>query len=171
VLKIKSLFENYKNFPKVDCGYCGNPSCITMLRRACAGEVPLSGCLYFKAGIYNDDGFECRMDLPKSEPGPYVAFVNPCPTAPEQVTVEVNFSTREHAKSGFFDMVTLEKIFGQAIAGLRISPSLGLARLEVGGSSIMAFTEGRVLIRRAQDEGEAFWQLSRFLRQLWAAVN
>jgi hypothetical protein len=68
-------------------------------------------------------------------------------------------------------MISAEKLFGQSLLELKIAPSLGLARLESDGEAVMGFTEGRILIRRALNEDDAFWQLSRFTRWLWGAVN
>jgi hypothetical protein len=68
-------------------------------------------------------------------------------------------------------MVTADKIFGSEVEGLRVSPSLGLARHEIDDSAILAFSDGRILIRRALDENHAFWLLSSFVRRFWAAVN
>jgi hypothetical protein len=171
VIHTKSLFENYRAFPKVDCGYCGSSSCISMLRRHCAGEAKLSDCIFFKEGELKEADFECAPERSRTSPGPSISFVNPCPTAPELVTVEVNLSSPEYSKYGYFDMFTAEKIFGKAGHDVKISPSLGLARMEPDGRAIMGFTDGRTLIRRALTEEDAFWHLSRFVRLLWAAVN
>lgn len=168
---MKSLFESYRSFPKVDCGYCGSSSCISMLRRHCAGVSKLSDCIYFKAGLLKEGDFRCALERPRTPPGPSISFVNPCPTAPELVTVEVNLSSPEHAKFGYFDMFTAEKIFGRTGHEVRVSPSLGLARMEPDGRAIMGFADGRTLIRRALRAEDAFWHLCRFARLLWAAVN
>jgi hypothetical protein len=87
------------------------------------------------------------------------------------VTVEVSLSAPENSKYGYFDMISAEKIFNQFVPGLKISPSLGIARHESEGGDVIGFSEGRVLIHRAENEGNAFWQLSKFVRSLWAAVN
>jgi hypothetical protein len=87
------------------------------------------------------------------------------------VTVEANLASLEHSKYGYFDMFTAEKIYGKTGHEIKISPSLGLARMEPEGRAIMGFTDGRALIRRAETEEDAFWHLSRFVRLLWAAVN
>lgn len=171
VIHTKSLFENYREFPKVDCGYCGCGSCISLLRRHCAGEAELSDCLFFKEGRLEEAGFECAPERPRPSKGPSIYFVNPCPTAPELVTIEANLALPEHSKYGYFDMFTAEKIFGKTGHEVRVSPSLGLARMEPEGRAIMGFSDGRTLIRRALNEEDAFWHLSRFVRLLWAAVN
>lgn len=168
---MKSLFENYRNFPKVDCGYCGSSSCISMLRRYCVGVSRLSDCIFFKEGNLKEADFQCVLDKKRIPNGPSISFVNPCPTAPELVTVEVNLASAEYSKYGYFDMVTAEKIYGKIEHSVKISPSLGLARMEPDGRAIMGFCDGRTLIRRAQTEVDAFWHLSRFVRLLWAAVN
>ena len=168
---ITSLFDSYKIFPKIDCGYCGNPSCITLLRKKSLDEASLSECIYFKYGICEESAFSTNPPQAKVKPGPSISFINPCPSASELVTVEVNFSSPESSKHGYFDMVTAEKIYGQAVPGLRVSSSLGLARFEVGGRAIMGFSKGRVLVRRAIDEADAFFQLCKFARWFWAAVN
>jgi hypothetical protein len=171
VVKIKSLYENFKNFPRTDCGYCGNASCITMLRRFCSGELPISECIYFRAGLYNEKDFSCSPPVPKEPQKPTISYIRPCPTDSERITVEVSLLAPENSKFGYFDMITAEKIFDQVVPGLRISPSLGIARLESEWGDVMGFSEGRVLIRRAANESGAFRQLSKFVRLLWAAVS
>jgi len=167
----KSLYEKYKNFPKTDCGYCGNTSCITMLRRFCSGELPLSECIYFRAGLYNANEFSCSPPVPRGTPKPNISYIRPCPTDADRISVEVSLLPPEGSKYGYFDMITLDNIFNHAVPGLRISPSLGIARLESELGDVMGFSEGRVLIRRASNESSAFWQLSRFVRSLWVAVS
>jgi hypothetical protein len=171
VIHTKSLFENYREFPKVDCGYCGSSSCISQLRRHCAGEAKLSDCIFFKEGELKEADFQCALEKRRTPTGPSISFVNPCPTAPELVTVEANLASLEHSKYAYFDMFTAEKIYGKTAYEIKISPSLGLARMEPEGRAIMGFTDGRALIRRAETEEDAFWHLSRFVRLLWAAVN
>ena len=168
---MKSIYENYLNFPKTDCGYCGSTSCIGLLRRYCTGEAALSDCIYFQAGVANPEDFPCKAQSSKGSTRQSIAFVNPCPSDAERVTVEINLASKANSKYGYFDMVSAEKLFGQAVAGLRIAPSLGLARYEFEGRAVMGFWEGRVLVRRALNEDDAFWQLSRFTRWLWGAVN
>ena len=170
-MKIRSLYENYRNFPKTDCGYCGNTSCITMLRRYCSGELPLSKCIYFRAGVYNASNFSCSPPVPKGMPKSTISYIRPCPSDSDRITVEISLLTPENSKYGYFDMITAEKIFDQVVPGLKISPSLGIARQESEGGDVMGFSEGRMLVQRADSEGIAFRQLSRFVRSLWAAVN
>jgi len=167
---MNSIFEAYSKFPRADCGYCGNPSCITALRRHCSGEMPLDKCLFFRTGAF-DPGLirgPAARDSP-SKPG--ISYINPCPSDAKMVTVEVSLASGVHAKHGYYDMISLDRIFGRFIPSLKVSPSLGIARIEHDGRAIMAFKEGRMLIRRALSEEDAFLQLSRAMRQLWAAVN
>jgi len=131
----------------------------------------LSDCIFFKEGHLREEDFDCAPERQKPSPGPSISFVNPCPTAPELVTVEANLSSPEYYKYGYFDMFTAEKIFGRMGHEVKVSPSLGLARMEPDGRAIMGFTDGRTLIRRALTEEDAYWYLSRFVRLLWAAVN
>lgn len=171
MIKIKSFYDNYLNFPKTDCGYCGYASCVTLLRKHCAGEASLSDCIYFEAGVYRKEDFPCSPHFTKNKTEPSVSFVSPCPSDAERVTVEVNLASTLHSKYGYFDMISAEKLFGQSLPEMRIAPSLGLARLESDGEAVMGFAEGRILIRRALNEDDAFWQFSRFTRILWGAVN
>lgn len=165
------MFENYKAFPKVDCGYCGNSSCISMLRRHCAGEDRLSRCIFFQHGILNEDDFRCELGRPMPASKPSVSFVRPCPSSPDVVAAELSLARPENARYGYFDMYTAEKFFGPTSPEVKVSTSLGLARTEPDGRAVMAFSNGRVLIRRARTEEDAFWHLSRMVRLLWAAVN
>jgi hypothetical protein len=171
VIHTKSLSDNYKAFPKVDCGYCGNSSCISMLRSHCAGKASLSDCIFFEVGDLSEADFECFSENPTYSPGPSISFVAPCPSSPELVTAELSLSRLESPVHDYFDMYTADKIFGASGHEVRISTSLGLARMEPDGRAIMAFSNGRVLIRRAQNEEDAFWHLSRMVRLLWAAVS
>ena len=166
-----SIYDLYKEFPKADCGYCGNTSCIAALRKHCAGEMKLSECIYFKSGECNESDFKSPAILPKTDAQPGISYVNPCPSDSGRVTVEVSLTSPENLKYGVFDMVTADKIFGQIIPYLKISPSLGLARFDYGDMAVMAFSEGRVLVRRALNQEDAFWQLSNSIRKLWAATN
>lgn len=171
VTHTKSLSESYKAFPKVDCGYCGNSSCISMLRCHCMGKSALSECIFFEAGNLDEKSFECVPETTVYSRGPSVLFVNPCSSSPELMTAEVDLSRSESPLRDYFDMQTAEKIYGASGHDMRVSTSLGLARMEPDGRAVMAFSNGRVLIRRAQSEEDAFWHLSRMVRLLWAAVN
>jgi hypothetical protein len=171
VIHTKSLYEYYKSFPKVDCGYCGNDSCISMLRRHCMGKSDLSDCIFFEKGLLKSEDFACAPEGTIYSTGPSVMFVNPCSSSPELMTAEVSLSRPESPTRDYFDMHTAEKIYGASGRELKVSTSLGLARMEPDGRAIMAFSNGRVLIRRARTENDAFWHLSRVMRLLWAAVN
>jgi hypothetical protein len=142
-----------------------------MLRRYCLGELPLSECIYFRAGVYNENDFSCGPPVPKGTPKPTISYIRPCPSDSDRITVEVSLLAPANSKYGYFDMITAEKIFDQVVPGLKISPSLGIARQESEGGDVMGFSEGRVLVRRADNEGGAFRQLSKFVRSLWAAVS
>jgi len=167
---VHSIIDAYSRFPKADCGYCGNPSCITALRRHCSGEMPLDQCIFFRTGALDPQSIRCPPAT-ESSGVPGISYINPCPSDAHAVTVEVSLASGEHAKHGYYDMVTLDRILGGHVPSLKVSPSLGMARIELEGRSIMAFGEGRILIRRALDEEDALLQLSRAMRQLWAAVN
>lgn len=167
---MNSIFDAYLKFPRTDCGFCGNTSCIAVLRKYCSGQMPLEECLFFKTGAYAPDSIQCPPSK-KYDHEPGISYVNPCPSDASRVTVEVSMASGEHIKYGYYDMVTLDGIFGKSIPSLKVSPSLGIARIEDDGRAIMAFSEGRMLIRRAASQDDAFWQLSKSLRQLWAAVN
>ena len=127
--------------------------------------------MFFENGILMKADFQCTPENPTYSPGPSVLFVNPCSSAPELVTAEVSLSWLESPVHDYFDMHTAEKIYGASGHKMKVSTSLGLARMEPDGRAIMAFSNGRVLIRRAQTEEDAFWHLSKMMRLLWAAVN
>ncbi len=165
-----SIFDAYSKFPRANCGYCGYPSCITALRKHCSGEMPLSKCIFFKTGAFDPGAISCP-EISKTAREPGISYVNPCPSDASRMTVEVSMASAEHAKHGYYDMITLDGIFGKSSPSLKISPSLGIVRIEQDGRAIMVFSEGRMLIRRALGRDDAFWQLSKAMRQLWAAVN
>jgi len=171
VIHTNSLYERYKKFPKVDCGYCGNNSCISMLHRQGMGKSDLSECIFFETGELNEEDFECAPEGIIYSTGPSLMFVNPCSSAPELMTAEVNLSRPESLTRDYFDIQTAEKIFGASGHDMKVSASLGLARMEPDGRAVMAFSNGRILIRRGKTEEDAFWHLSRMMRLLWAAVN
>lgn len=68
-------------------------------------------------------------------------------------------------------MITADSIFDRQIPNLKISPSLGIVRIESEAGDVMVFSEGKVIIRRGADEKRAFWEISRAVRLLWATVN
>jgi len=171
VIHTKNLSDSYRSFPKLDCGYCGNSSCISMLRRHCAGEASLSDCLFFKAGGLREADYECAPERPKAPQPSTLSFVNPCPSSPKLVTAEMSLAHPEGSAYGYFDMHTAAKLFGSPGHEVKVSPTLGLARMEHDGRAVMAFGNGRVLMSRALSEEDAFWHLSRIVRLLWAAVN
>ncbi len=164
-----TFYENYAKFPKTDCGYCGNPSCVTLLRRYSSGDQPITDCVYFKSGLCNEGDFTRTPLVRPQSLKREISYVNPCASDADRVAVEVHLS--EDTKYGYFDMITANKLFGAAIPGLKISPALGIARYEIEGKGIMGFSDGRLIIRRASSREDAFWLLSRFVRSLWAAVN
>jgi len=164
--------NNYKKFPKTDCGYCGCTSCITALRRYSLGEMPLSSCIYFRSGSLKEE------DFPQSPPVVYTWFskpginlIAPCAVDPKRTAMDIVLAQTEYQKYGFFDMVTADKIFYLYIPGLGFSSYLGIARLELEGRSVEGFTNGQVFVRLALDRHDVFWQLSRFVRLLWGAVS
>jgi hypothetical protein len=164
--------NNYKKFPKADCGYCDNPSCITALRRYSVGEMPLSRCIYFKSGSFIEE------DFPSSPPNaarwnlkPGINLLMPCFVDPKRMAMDINLADQENQKYGLFDMVTADKIFYLYIHGLGFCPSLGIARLELESRAVEGFSTGQIFVRLALDRHDVFWQLSRFVRMLWGAVN
>lgn len=167
---MNTIYDAYLKFPRRDCGFCGNTSCIAALRRYCSGQMGLEECLFFRTGAFSPDSVRCPPSK-KFDVAPGISYVNPCPSDSSRVTVEVSLATELHSKHGYYDMVTLDNIFGKSTPTLKVSPSLGITRMEDDGRAIMAFSEGRMLIRRASGQDDAFWQLSRSIRQLWAAVN
>jgi len=164
--------NNYKKFPKADCGYCGNTSCITALRRYSFDEMSLSRCIYFRSGSLKEE------DFPQSPPVVYTWFskpginlIAPCAVDPKRTAMDIVLAQTEYQKYGFFDMVTADKIFYLYIPGLGFSPYLGIAMLELEGRCVEGFSNGQVFVRLALDKHDVFWQLSRFVRLLWGAVN
>lgn len=168
---MKNFFENYKSFPHADCGYCGNTSCVAMLRNCCIGKSKFEECIYFKAGVYDEESIHCSHPQLRSYPGQAISYIRTCPTEPSKVTIEVNLLPPGSSPYGYFDMITADKILGKTVPGLKISPSLGIARMESENGDVMGFSEGKIVIRRGTDEGRALWQISRFVRLLWATVN
>jgi hypothetical protein len=133
--------------------------------------MELSECIYFKSSAYDESDFQCPSAITNNDAQPGISYVNPCPSDSGRVTVEASLANPENLKFGFFDMITAEKIFGLFVPYLKISPSLGIARFDYGDVAVMAFSEGRVLVRRALNQEDAFWQLSNSIRKLWAATN
>ncbi len=168
---MRIFYDNYKVFPQLDCGYCGNPSCVTMLRKYCIGESSLGDCIFFKTGVFNEANISCSPPVLRTPTNQRISYVRPCPTEPNRVTIEVNVLPTDHSHYGYFDMITAQKIFSQTIPALKISPSLGVARMESENGDVMVFSEGKIVIRRGADEKRAFWQISRVARLLWATVN
>jgi hypothetical protein len=167
-----TFYENYKNFPHTDCGYCGCSSCITALRKFCLGEFDLADCVYFKVGKYREENFfptPVVNNLWSLKPG--ITYVLPCAVDPKRTALEVYLSYPENLKYGYFDMITADKIIYLYFPGLGFCPSLGIANLEQGGRAIWGYANGQVLCRLSLDKEDALWQLSRFTRLLWGAVN
>jgi len=167
---VTSFYELYRKFPKADCGYCGNASCVTALRKYFMGKFSLDECLYFKKQIYNKGDFTEKPTRKASPFPPGIRYISPCPSDSSMVTAEVSLNSSPD-QIDYFDFITAEKIFGYNYGVMKISPTLGIARFEVDGKAVMAFSDGRVLVRRALDKKDAFWQLRTSIRRLWAAVN
>ncbi|MCQ5377423.1 MAG: hypothetical protein NO516_05165, partial [Candidatus Methanomethylicia archaeon] len=146
-----SFYELYRKFPNIDCGYCGNASCVTALRRYLMGKFSLDECLYFKKQIYNKGDF---MEKPARKASPFppgIRYISPCPSDSSMVTAEVSLNSSPD-QIDYFDFIIAEKIFGYNCGVMKISPTLGIARFEVDGKAVMAFSDGRVLVRRALDK-------------------
>lgn len=164
------IHELYAKFPKEDCGYCGSTSCISALRKCLLGKMRLSECIFFKYGIYEEKDY--AMPAPRNpQIGRGVSFIRPCPSDPSQITMEVSLAHEGGSPFGYFDMVSASGIWGNCLPSMRISPSLGIAKFDLGNATSMAFSDGRVLVRRAQDEVSAYRAVSTAARRLWAAVN
>jgi len=167
-----TFYDNYRRFPKTDCGYCGNLSCITALRKFCLGEFDLDECIYFKAGSNRAGDFTpVPVVSNRWELKPGITYVLPCAVDPNRTAMEVYLSYPENLRYGFFDMITADRILYMYIPGLGFSPSLGIGILQQAGRSVEGFSNGQVLSRLALDREDALWQLSRFTRWLWGAVN
>lgn len=167
---MRSFYELYKKFPQVDCGYCGNASCVTALRKYCIGKFSLEECLYFKKGLYNKEDFKDKPAPTASTIPAGLKYISPCPSDSSMVTAEASLNSASN-RLDYFDFITAEKLFGRNYGAMNISPTLGIARFEIDGKAVMAFFDGRVLIRRALDKEDALWHLRTSIRRLWAAVN
>lgn len=173
VILIASFYANYLSFPKTDCGFCDNPSCVSALRRFCLGEMSLRDCIYFKAGFYKEEGYEAVPTL-KSLWGkhPGINQIMPCGVDPKRTAMYVYLSYPENEKYGFFDMVTADKIFQYNVPGMGFCPSLGICNMtEPDGRIAEGVSNGELLARLAMDKEDALWRLSKLTRRLWAAVN
>ncbi|MBC7113975.1 MAG: hypothetical protein H5T34_08200 [Candidatus Methanomethyliales bacterium] len=168
---MRTLYDIYQIFPHTDCGYCGSSSCLTMLRRYCIGKSNLSDCIYFKSGELPTPKITYSPPAIKVPHNQKISYIRPCPSEPSKVTIEINILPPVHSPYGYFDMITADTIFQHQITNLKISPSLGIVRLESETGDVMVFSEGKVVIRRGADERSAFWEISRALRLLWATVN
>ncbi|MCX8182394.1 MAG: hypothetical protein N3D12_04690 [Candidatus Methanomethyliaceae archaeon] len=168
---MRTLYDYYKLFPHTDCGYCGNTSCLTMLRRYCLGNSDLNSCIYFKSGERQTPKISYSPPPLRLPPAENISYIRPCPSEPTKVTIEVNVLPKIHSPYGYFDMITADKIFDHQISNLKISPSLGIARIESEAGDVMIFSEGKVIIRRGADERRAFWEIGKAIRLLWATVN
>ncbi|MDH5810690.1 MAG: hypothetical protein QXO54_03020 [Candidatus Methanomethylicaceae archaeon] len=168
---MKTLYDYYRLFPHTDCGYCGSTSCLTMLRRYCLGKSDLNSCIYFKSGELPSPKISYSPPHLKEPPTEKISYIRPCPSEPTKVTIEVNVLPQTHSPYGYFDMITADSIFDRQIPNLKISPSLGIVRIESEAGDVMVFSEGKVIIRRGADEKRAFWEISRAVRLLWATVN
>jgi len=167
-----TFYSQYKVFPHADCGYCGCPSCVSALRRYCEGEMRLDECLYFRAGMYNEDDFNPVKETSNRwnlKPG--VTMSQQCAVDPKRKAVEVYLSQPENLRYGFFDMITADKVIYLYVAGMGFSPALGIGILERDTRVLEGYWDGRILCRLALSEQDAFWQQSRFARWLWGAVN
>ncbi|MGC8936886.1 MAG: hypothetical protein ACP5KV_05940 [Candidatus Methanomethylicaceae archaeon] len=168
---MRTLYEIYKNFTHRDCGFCGSPSCLTMLRKYCLGKSRLEDCIYYKSGALAPPKISYSPTKIGSPPGERISYIRPCPSEPSKVTVEVNILPTNHSPYGYFDMITADSIFDWQIHNMKISPSLGIARIESENGDLTIFSGGKIVIRRGADERRAFWEISRAVRLLWATVN
>ena len=167
-----TFFDNYKKFPKADCGFCGKPSCVSALRSFSSDEFSLEQCIYFQSGKYNEREFKPIQNVNSGwnlKPG--ITMLLPCAVDPNRKAVEIYLSYPENLKYGYFDMISADKILYIYVPGMGFCPSLGIGRFDRDTRAIWGYWSGQVLCRLALDEQDAFWQISRFTRWLWGAVN
>jgi len=130
---LRTFYDNYMDFPQMDCGYCGNTSCLAMLRKYCVGKSHIKDCVYFRSGARIIPKISYSPPALRTLHTEKITYIRPCPSEPSKVTIEVNVLPEDHSPYGYFDIITADKIFDRRIPNLKISPSLGIARIESEG--------------------------------------
>ncbi len=146
------LTNYYQVMPGKNCGICGYGSCNTFARRVLFKNEDLNKCAWLSPTDI-PDLTEVRPARTRVEE---TAFIQPCITDAEMVMAEIYLAPREvdygYLDPGFCEFLDAYPRF----ESVKCSQSLGIARIEYEGKEILISQTGKVIVRQAKTEEDAF---------------
>ena len=146
------LTNFYQVMPGKNCGICGYGSCNTFARRVLFKKEDLTKCVWLSPTDIPDPT-EVRPARTRVEG---TALIQPCITDSEMVMAEIYLAPREvdygYLDPGFCEFLDVYPYF----ESVKCSQSLGIARIEYEGKEILISQTGKVIVRQAKTEEDAF---------------
>ena len=146
------LTNFYQVMPGKNCGICGYSSCNTFARHVLFKKEDLTKCVWLSPPDI-PDLTEVRPVRTRVEE---TALIQPCITDSEMVMAEIYLAPREvdygYLDPGFCEFLEIYPYF----ESVRCSQSLGIARIEYEGKEILISQTGKVIVRQAKTEEDAF---------------
>ncbi|MBU7018080.1 MAG: hypothetical protein HXS44_11275 [Theionarchaea archaeon] len=146
------LANFYQVMPGKNCGICGYGSCNTFARYVLFRKEDLKKCVWLSSTDIPDltDVRPARTRVEEN------ALIQPCITDSEMVMAEIYLAPRE-VDYGYLDPGFCEFLYVYPdFESVKCSQSLGIARIEHEGKEILISQTGKVIVRQAKTEEDAF---------------
>jgi ArsR family metal-binding transcriptional regulator len=146
------LTNFYQVMPGKNCGICGYGSCNTFARHVLFKKEDLKKCVWLSPtdipGLNEVRPARTRVEE--------TAFIQPCITDSGMVMAEIYLAPRE-VDYGYLDPGFCEFLYTYSnFKSVKCSQSLGIARIEYEGKEILISQTGKVVVRQAKTEEDAF---------------
>ena len=140
----------YQLMPGKNCGICGYSSCNTFARHILFKKEDIKKCVWLSPGIPDINDVRparTRVQL--------TALIQPCITDSGMVMAEIYLAPRE-VDYGYIDPGFCEFLTHSNFESVKCSQSLGIARIEYEGKEILISQTGKLVVRQAKTEEDAF---------------
>jgi ArsR family metal-binding transcriptional regulator len=146
------LTNFYQVMPGKNCGICGYGSCNTFARHVLFKKEDLKKCVWL-----SPTDIPCLNEVrPARTRVEETAFIQPCITDSGMVMAEIYLAPRE-VDYGYLDPGFCEFLYTYSnFKSVKCSQSLGIARIEYEGKEILISQTGKVVVRQAKTEEDAF---------------
>jgi len=169
----------WKNAPGLDCGLCGRGICSGFVRAYLNDLIEIDSCPLFSLSTYSthrdsliklrEEGIKSPQRPAPEHPENGVLFTRPCKDTDEKVMAELRISNGvkpgEMIEFMVFSPELLCKqldLLSSMFDSIRCSKELGYARADYGEMSITFLNDGRVNMRRVENEAQVRDLFSKF---------
>ena len=178
VLPSTSTFEVHELLPKLDCGLCGNPICMTFARKILLEAQKPEDCSFVSKGnLEKIKGGLAEKRPSRKHPHPNlgqdIIEIHPC-TEDGKVTLETQLRARAKKNdiySDLFDQYHMCSSLSETemFEKVNCSPKMGYALVEIKGKRAHIFKTGKIIMRRADNREDALKTLMKISKVLLPA--